>query len=285
MGFFFKSGGGGDGVTVVEGASFDALATLAKSNDHGALMLDTSTGFYYKNWKTGGPGIPVPVRYYDDVTAYASNSGANRPNCFFTLDDAYSDFIGTTDAENFTTGTPGGSFTLTKTAGNPLILSGTSGSTDSGLIYFQPSSAFDKCLMILKINSATGTSNHRGYGSFIFPQAKNGSTVYSHRIGISTPTAPSIKVMPTSGTGTTPRSIGPDLSISAPEWFWFLSDATASDSLFVNSELNSTGFNVVQRDPAETSVSDPRALLLYLASSTAVGAQELQVSEMHTLIF
>ena len=138
--------------------------------------------------------------------------------------------------------------------------------------------------MILKINSVTGTSSHRGFGSFIFPQSKNGSTVYSQRIGISTPTAPSIKVIPNSGTGTTPRSIGPDLSISTPQWFWFLSDATASDSLFVNSDLNSTGFNVVERNTAETSASDPRAALLYLASSTSVGAQELQISELHTLV-
>lgn len=284
MGFFYKAGAAA-GVTVVEGASYDALATSAKTQAHDTLMLDTSTGFYYKVWKTGGPGIPVPVRFFDDLTGYASNSGSNRSNCYFTLDDVYADFIGTTAGQDFTVEIYNGNFTITKTAGNPLILSGTGATPeDNGSFYFQPTSTFDKCLTILKINSITGTSNHRGYGSMIRARAASGGTSYTHRINLSTPTAPSIKVVGTSGSSTATRQIGPELPITAPEWFWFLNDASGSDALSINSYISSGTFHVVERDPAETSTSAPLAAHLYLSSTSTIGAQEFQVSELHSFI-
>ena len=136
MGFFYKAGGGGGGVTVVEGASFDALATSAKSQDHGVLMLDTSTGFYYKNWKTDGPGIPIPVEYFDDTGGYVGDSAASEFNYFYGP-DTLSGASGTMFDRGFTTiRTTGTGVTSSKVASGPLILTGpTSGSGENWVIF------------------------------------------------------------------------------------------------------------------------------------------------------
>ena len=97
-----------------EGASYSALLDSAKSLAHGDLMTDTSTGFYFKNWKTGGPGVPVPVEFFDDVTGYLSNASGSA---YIEPGDALADVVGrgwVDDSRH--------EGSVAKTASNPLTL-------------------------------------------------------------------------------------------------------------------------------------------------------------------
>ena len=112
---------------IIEASSYNALATLSKTSDHGAFMKDTSTNLYYRNWKTGGPGIPVPVEYFKKVTnkgGYASNANGNA---FFTLVDdenSNNDLTnrGWTTDHRPNSPTNSNTGTFSKTSGNPAIL-------------------------------------------------------------------------------------------------------------------------------------------------------------------
>jgi len=172
MGFFYKAGGGGGGVTVVEGASFDALATSAKSQDHGVLMLDTTNNLYYKNWKTGGSGIPVPVEYFDDVTGYLTNASGN---CYMSPADSYADLTAR-GFVNFDQGTG----TSTKIAGSDLVLDvPTSAAVDSraGTWFSGTGTSHQQYLSIITISSfapgSTGSSGHDFWNGLNFLWAAN----------------------------------------------------------------------------------------------------------------
>ena len=175
MGFFYKAGGGGGGVTVVEGGSFDALATSAKSQDHGVLMLDTTNNLYYKNWKTGGSGIPVPVEYFDDVTGYLTNASGN---CYMSPADSYADLTAR-GWVNFDQGTG----TSTKIAGSDLVLDvPTSAAVDSraGTWFTGTGTSHQQYLSIITISSfapgSYGGSNHEYWNGLTFLWAADNTT-------------------------------------------------------------------------------------------------------------
>jgi len=270
MGFFYKAGGGGGGVTVVEGGSFDALATSAKSQDHGVLMLDTSTGFYYKNWKTGGPGIPVPVRYYEDVTAYSSNSGAVRPNAYFTLADAEADIVTATSGEDWTVFESAGS-SITKAADGPATLTATSGSC--GLRFFA-SAPHDKHLIICKIRSQGTTNNGE---CVILPNGTSGATTYFHYFNLTDSGNDTVKA--TNSTGSSVLSSGDRFSISTPAWVVFVADAGGANSGFSGQSTTGPEICMAERSNATTTAASNQSLLFLIGANAAT----LEVDETHVL--
>ena len=178
MGFFFKAGGGA-GVSVHEESSYDGLATAAKTLDHAQLMRDTSTDFYYKNWKTGGPGIPVPVQYFDDVTGYASNGSGDFG--YFTPSDSLADAV----ARGWSTIESNGG-TVTKTAGNALTCSTTTAAGSLGAFQFDYQSApyaADRVISLVVVESyapstAMSGSASKYEGSQFNTRANDGGTRY-----------------------------------------------------------------------------------------------------------
>lgn len=283
MGFFYKAGAAA-GVTVVEGASYDALATSAKTQPHDTLMLDTSTGFYYKVWKTGGPGIPVPVKYFDEVTGYVANGGSVRPNCYFTLDEDDS-FVTATAGEDFTF-YPGGTGSYTKTAGNPLVLTSPSGSNYSFMIHAAPTSNYDKLLIILKIHSLSGAvrTTNNTIGNMIYTHSFQGSTRYRNKYNLNSTT--NNTVHSTNHTGSTPTvtSIGPLIPINAPEWFVFVVDSAAATGLHLAFSTTDTETNAIERSElTQNDTAAPSACALYVGS-TSGSAYELQIAEYHGLL-
>ena len=147
MGFFYKAGGGA-GVSVHEESSYDALATAAKTLDHAQLMRDTSTDFYYKNWKTGGPGIPIPAEYFDNIGGYFSNASGNA---FWQLSDSLSDLT----SRGFATGgAPAAA--PTKSAGSALTLNSTTTPNTSGFLTFYGTAASENLLCLYRLDSVTG---------------------------------------------------------------------------------------------------------------------------------
>lgn len=144
MGFFYKAGAG---ETVVEGASYDALATSAKTEAHGVLMKDTSTGFYYKNWKTGGPGIPIPAEYFDNIGGYFSNASGNA---YYQLSDSLSDLT----SRGFATG---GTNAPTKSAGSALVVNtGTATNPATSFLNFRGTAASENLLCLFRLDSVSG---------------------------------------------------------------------------------------------------------------------------------
>ena len=271
MGFFYKAGGGGGGVTVVEGASFDALATSAKSQDHGVLMLDTSTGFYYKNWKTGGPGIPVPVRYYDDVTAYSSNGGSVRSNAYFTLSDAEADIVTGTSGEDWTV-FENASSSITKSADGPATLTATSGSC--GLRFFA-SAPHDKHLVICKIRSQGSTGT--GY-CVIVPTVNSGGTDYYHYFNLTKSGNDTVKA--TNSSGSSVISYGDRFSISTPAWVVLVVDAGDANSGFSGQSTTGPEICMAQRSNATTSGPASNQSLNFLVGATST---TLEIDETHIL--
>ena len=150
MGFFYKAGGAA-GTSVHEESSYTALATAAKTLDHAQLMRDTSTDFYYKNWKTGGPGIPVPVRYFDDVTGYFADASYSA---YIQPSDTLADLTG----RGWTATEPGTS-SVTKSASAALVVDSPANSNDTPSLGFQSTGRNERYLMIVDIDSlAVGTS-------------------------------------------------------------------------------------------------------------------------------
>jgi len=279
MGFFYKAGAA-EGVTVVEGASYDALATSAKTQAHGVLMKDTSTGFYYKNWKTGGPGIPVPVRFFDDVSGYCSNSGSLRPNAYFTLDDAEADIVSATAGEDWTAVESTGS--ISKTAGNPLVMAAAT-SNKACLFRFYEDSGSDKIMGIMKISSITwsgGASANKG--NFVFPNATGTSLGYFHYLNFNAISGSTETVKLVNAAGTSVLSEGDNFELTAPEWIIFTSNATAADSGWGMFSTKSTAIGMGERSTAGSGAISNQALLLQVASSSSVAA-EMQIGECHLL--
>ena len=260
-----------EGATIVEGASFDALAILAKTKDHGVLMVDTSTGFYYKNWKTDGPGIPVPVRYYDDVTAYASNGGAVRPNAYFTLADAEADIVTGTSGEDWTV-FENATSSITKSADGPATLTATTNSCD---LRFFASAPHDKHLVICKIRSQ-GTTNN-GY-CVVLPVGNSGGTAYYHSFNLTKSGNDTVKA--TTSNGSSVLSYGDRFSISTPAWVVFVVDASDANSGFSGQSTTGPEICMAERGNATSIASSSNQSLLFLVGASAA---TLEIDEAHVL--
>ena len=163
--------------SALEYASYDAAATAAKTLAHGTLVKVTSTELYYKIWKTGGPGIPVPLDLYEDIQTaggYASNASGNA---YFTLEDDEDNDSDLTNRGWVPSVTAGAAPVLTKTANNPITLgvNVTSGWDNSkAQISFTTSTARRKYLLILDIHSYVEAANWpthvTGVGNFMAMQ-------------------------------------------------------------------------------------------------------------------
>ncbi|MDC1160135.1 hypothetical protein OAT10_00125 [Luminiphilus sp.] len=279
----------GSGVTIVEGASYDALATSAKSQDHGVLMLDTSTGFYYKNWKTDGPGIPIPVEYFDGIGGYVSNSTAGNFNYFYGP-DTLSGTSGTMYDRGFSaiTSTGAGS-TISKAAGGPLIVKGVTSGTGESLIIFNGDTQKYHTLTINKITKAVEpTSGNYKTGVIVaHPRSSTTRTWYHFT---PTRTIGKIKIQDRDSSVATIETFGsetstqPDTAGVIDQWSIIEVDTTTSKSALTVRWLT-------DRDIAGTSADQDGGALGDMIGHTDTGIRchligsEVQYSELHTFYF
>lgn len=277
MGFFYKAGGGA-GVSVHEESTYDALATASKTLPHEQLMLDTSTGFYYKNWKTGGPGIPVPVRYFDSVTGYATNSGSVRSNAYFTLEDAEADVVSATNGEDWTV-FEGSGTSVSKTADNPFIIRAPGTNASCGLRFFA-SSANTKTLNIVKISSITGSVKTTGMGNIVLSNGTNGATTYFHYFNFNAVSNNTVKA--TNQTGSV-LSEGDNFALVTPEWIIYTADSTNADSGFSCQSTKNTAIGMAERSTASTASASNQTILFLVNADTTTF--ELQIPEAHSLVW
>jgi len=217
MGFFYKAGTV-EGEPVVEGASYNALASSAKSQAHGVLMKDTSTGFYYKNYRTGGPGIPVPVEYFDSVTGYLSNASGNA---FVAPADSYSDLLSRGWSNNDLN-----DGTSTKTSGADLVLdvpTSAAWGSRAGTWFIGTGASHQQYLSIMTISSYTpgptgGAGHNYGTGLAILWAANNtagtGSTRLHYNLSFGATTAGRYTLSITNAGGTTVGD-GPNASFTS----------------------------------------------------------------------
>jgi len=286
MGFFYKAGGG-DGVEVVEGASYSALASSAKSQAHGVLMRDTSTDFYYKNYKTGGPGIPVPVEYFDSVTGYLSNASGNA---YIAPADSYSDLTSRGWANNDTN-----AGTSTKTAGADLVLDvPTSAATGSraGTWFTATGASHQQYLSIITISSytpgQTGGTGHEAWNGLSLMWAANntagsGSTRLYYNLSFGSTTASRYTLYQRNSSAITAGS-GPNSSFTSGTVITiadFSNNALATNRGTSSAILEHSAPNVTASYPALS--ADLCYLNVWKYQTTATDQLTLNISEVHIL--
>lgn len=288
MGFFYKAGGGA-GVSVHEESSYTALATAAKTLDHEQLMRDTSTDFYYKNWKTGGPGIPVPVRFFDDVTGYLTNASGNA---YIQPSDAIADLTGrgwVDDSRH--------EGSVSKTSGNPLILQipATRTSGAGGLLEFPTNTGnHHRYLTIVNINSydrGTNTSTgNQAQGVLIQFALNNSGNTKSLRsiqnFSNNSTTAGKINLYHRTATSTFILANGPHNAFTSGVLFTIhdLNDDQISTILQPENSKVQQSYDEADGTATFTALAnDEYGLIVFDNSSGSGEALELQITEAHVL--
>lgn len=279
MGFFYKAGAAA-GVTVVEGASYDALATSAKTQAHDTLMLDTSTGFYYKNWKTNGPGIPIPVQYFDDVTDYFSNGTGDY--CFMTLDDDEDTDSDLTNRGWFVTATLGA--TVSKTSGNPLIVNTPAVTGAKGTFDFQKINSTTplKYLVLCKIRSYSASGSRYSFGPLINYRLRTSDGIV-HRFYnafANTNSNGELGVIDYGSGGAV--GIG-DFVPFTSGWILGVHDVTNADRLTICQDLSQSRISAAPRSDSASATSTTSFISVGAVASNAGFTSGIQVDEMHCL--
>jgi hypothetical protein len=254
-------------------------------------MLDTSTGFYYKNWKTDGPGIPIPVEYFEDIGGYVGNSTPGEFNYFYGP-DTLSGSSGTMFDRGFTViETTGTGSSASKAAGSPLILTGvTSGSGENYVLFSNNADAANQkyhTLTICKITKAVqSTSTNALTGVFVSQPDSATTRKLFHFTPIST--IGKIKIQLNSSSASTIETFGsetstqPDTAGVIDQWSIMEADTRTSTSAITVRWLTDRDIAGTIRSQTSSSSSNP---------FTTVGIRcpligsEVQYLELHTFYF
>lgn len=274
-----------DIVSAREEASYDLLAQAAKTLEHGVLMKDTSTGFYYKNWKTDGPGIPVPVQYFDDVTGYFSNGSSNF--AYFTLDDDED-----TDSDLSGRGwtiTQVNNGTVTKTAGNPAVISSDTTFFSRASVGFEKSSSTtpQKYLLLVKIRSYAKSTTAVNYGPNLnFRLRTSDGNIHRLYCAFGNPNSDGkLGVLNYASGGSV--GVGDFVSFTSG-WVLGIHDVTNADRLTIVQDLSQSKISAAPRSYAAALTLATASILAGANSGDTTspstgGTAEIQVDEMHCL--
>ena len=273
------------GETIIEGASYDALATSSKGQDHGVLMLDTSTGFYYKNWKTDGPGIPIPVEYFDDIGGYVGNSTPGEFNYFYGP-DTLSGLSGTMYDRGFTDiVTTGSGSSVSKAAGGPLIVKGVTSGTGESFVFFLGDTQKYHTLTICKVTKAVGPAN---YTTGVFYSQVDSAT--SRRLFHFNPVSSigQIKIQDASTSAGTIETFGsvtstqPNTAGVIDQWSIIEADTTTAKSALTVRWVTDREIAGTIRTEGQASISNP---VTYSGIRSPLIGSEVQYFELHTFYF